>query len=213
MCQDKTEVIVFVEEEEKLKASAQLQSVKLRTTNQTKNLGVVMDSIWTATLRQIQSQPTITWRTYWGLKDVHLSGIWKKLVHVFIFSQLYYCNGVFAGLSKNIYQATAVDSEFCLIFSFSILTIFNLYLNAFRCFILLVCTFYVLWEALSIALLLKCAIQLNLPRLVLPRVSSYCDSRGWKRIYNKHRDDFKLKWCEIKSAANYCNFREGSLII
>lgn len=41
MChKDKTEVIVFVEE---LKASAQLQSVKLRTTNQTKNLGVVMD--------------------------------------------------------------------------------------------------------------------------------------------------------------------------
>lgn len=44
------------------------------------------------------------------------------------------------------------------------------------------------------------------------RVSSYCESRGWKRIYNKHRDDFKLKWCETKSAANYCNFREGSLI-
>lgn len=42
------------------------------------------------------------------------------------------------------------------------------------------------------------------------RVSSYCESRGWKRIYNKNRDDFKLKWCETKSAANYGNFREGS---
>lgn len=41
------------------------------------------------------------------------------------------------------------------------------------------------------------------------RVSSYCESRGWKRIYNKHREDFKLKWCETKSPANYRNFREG----
>ncbi|CAG01732.1 unnamed protein product, partial [Tetraodon nigroviridis] len=41
-------------------------------------------------------------------------------------------------------------------------------------------------------------------------VSSYCERKGWKRIYNKQRDDFKLKWCETKSAANYCNFREDS---
>lgn len=131
---------------------------------------------------------------------------------MFIFSRLYYCNGVFAGLSKKYIRQLQLIQNSILFFSFTILTIFNLYPNAFRCFILLVCTFYVLWEALSIAFLLKCAIQLNLPRLVLPRVSSYCESRGWKRIYNKHRDDFKLKWCEIKSAANYCNFREGSLI-
>lgn len=42
-------------------------------------------------------------------------------------------------------------------------------------------------------------------------VSGYCESRGWKRIYNKHREDFKLKWCETKAAANYYNFREGSV--
>lgn len=41
------------------------------------------------------------------------------------------------------------------------------------------------------------------------RVSSYCERKGWRRIYNKQRDDFKLKWCETKSSANYCNFREG----
>ncbi|XP_071331452.1 protein polyglycylase TTLL10 isoform X2 [Trachinotus anak] len=44
-------------------------------------------------------------------------------------------------------------------------------------------------------------------------VSNYCESRGWKRIYNKHREDFKLKWCETKSPANYCNFRKGEQLV
>ncbi|XP_041859149.1 protein polyglycylase TTLL10 isoform X2 [Melanotaenia boesemani] len=44
-------------------------------------------------------------------------------------------------------------------------------------------------------------------------VSDYCKSRGWKRIYNKHREDFKLKWCETKSIASYKNFREGEQLI
>ncbi|KAG8002861.1 Protein polyglycylase TTLL10 [Nibea albiflora] len=44
-------------------------------------------------------------------------------------------------------------------------------------------------------------------------VSSYCESRGWKRIYNKHREDFKLKWCETKSPVNYSNFREGEQLL
>lgn len=45
---------------------------------------------------------------------------------------------------------------------------------------------------------------------ILPlRVSGYCESRGWKRIHDRNRDDFKLKWCETKSTANYSNFREG----
>ncbi|XP_034552579.1 protein polyglycylase TTLL10 isoform X7 [Notolabrus celidotus] len=44
-------------------------------------------------------------------------------------------------------------------------------------------------------------------------VSAYCESRGWKRIHNKHREDFKLKWCETKSPPNYCNFREGEQLL
>ncbi|XP_075958196.1 protein polyglycylase TTLL10 [Anarhichas minor] len=44
-------------------------------------------------------------------------------------------------------------------------------------------------------------------------VSSYCESRGWKRIYHKDREDFKLKWCETKSPANYRNFREGEQLV
>ncbi|XP_033942077.1 protein polyglycylase TTLL10 isoform X4 [Pseudochaenichthys georgianus] len=44
-------------------------------------------------------------------------------------------------------------------------------------------------------------------------VSRYCESRGWKRIYNKQREDFKLKWCETKSQVNYSNFREGEQLV
>ncbi|XP_074538075.1 protein polyglycylase TTLL10 isoform X2 [Halichoeres trimaculatus] len=44
-------------------------------------------------------------------------------------------------------------------------------------------------------------------------VSSYCESRGWKRIHDKHREDFKLKWCETKSLSNYCNFRKGEQLV
>ena len=41
---DKTEVIVFGAKEEQLKVSTQLQSIMLKTTNQARHLGVVMDS-------------------------------------------------------------------------------------------------------------------------------------------------------------------------
>ncbi|XP_058497819.1 protein polyglycylase TTLL10 isoform X1 [Solea solea] len=44
-------------------------------------------------------------------------------------------------------------------------------------------------------------------------VSSYLESKGWRRIYNKHREDFKIKWCETKSPVNYCNFREGEQLM
>ncbi|XP_072223862.1 protein polyglycylase TTLL10 [Leuresthes tenuis] len=44
-------------------------------------------------------------------------------------------------------------------------------------------------------------------------VSNYCKSRGWQRIYNKHREDFKLKWSETKRPATYSNFREGEQLV
>ncbi len=43
------------------------------------------------------------------------------------------------------------------------------------------------------------------------RVVSYCESRGWQRIYDKTRMDYKLKWCENKSPAAYYSFRAGDL--
>uniref|UniRef100_A0A3Q3EQI8 Uncharacterized protein n=1 Tax=Labrus bergylta TaxID=56723 RepID=A0A3Q3EQI8_9LABR len=36
---------------------------------------------------------------------------------------------------------------------------------------------------------------------------------GWKMIHNKHRKDFKLKWCDTKSSAKYSNFREGEQLM
>ncbi|XP_055021843.1 protein polyglycylase TTLL10 [Boleophthalmus pectinirostris] len=44
-------------------------------------------------------------------------------------------------------------------------------------------------------------------------VCSYCESKGWTRIYNKQREDFKLKWCESRSKANYSSFRSGEQLI
>ncbi|CAL8389356.1 unnamed protein product [Arctogadus glacialis] len=44
-------------------------------------------------------------------------------------------------------------------------------------------------------------------------VSRYCEDRGWQRIHDQHRTDYKLKWCEIKSRANYHHFREGHQLL
>ncbi|KAJ0036572.1 hypothetical protein NQD34_005249, partial [Periophthalmus magnuspinnatus] len=44
-------------------------------------------------------------------------------------------------------------------------------------------------------------------------VCSYCESKGWTRIYNKQREDCRLKWCESRSPANYSNFRPGEQLI
>uniref|UniRef100_A0A8C2HSC4 Inactive polyglycylase TTLL10 n=1 Tax=Cyprinus carpio TaxID=7962 RepID=A0A8C2HSC4_CYPCA len=44
-------------------------------------------------------------------------------------------------------------------------------------------------------------------------VVSYCESRGWQRIYDKTRTDYKLKWCEAKSPAAYYSFKAGGQLI
>ncbi|XP_051518103.1 protein polyglycylase TTLL10 isoform X3 [Myxocyprinus asiaticus] len=44
-------------------------------------------------------------------------------------------------------------------------------------------------------------------------VVSYCESRGWQRIYDKTRLDYKLKWCETKSPATYYNFKAGGQLL
>ncbi|KAK1801806.1 hypothetical protein P4O66_022447, partial [Electrophorus voltai] len=44
-------------------------------------------------------------------------------------------------------------------------------------------------------------------------VVQYCESQGWQRIYDKTREDYKLKWCELKSSHNYYNFREGEQLV
>uniref|UniRef100_A0A673MA12 Protein polyglycylase TTLL10-like n=1 Tax=Sinocyclocheilus rhinocerous TaxID=307959 RepID=A0A673MA12_9TELE len=44
-------------------------------------------------------------------------------------------------------------------------------------------------------------------------VVSYCESRGWQRICDKTRTDYKLKWCETKSPAAYYSFKAGGQLI
>ncbi|KAM4703205.1 inactive polyglycylase TTLL10 [Rhinophrynus dorsalis] len=44
-------------------------------------------------------------------------------------------------------------------------------------------------------------------------VTTYCMSKGWQRIQDSKRVDYKLKWCETKSAATYYSFREGEQLL
>uniref|UniRef100_A0A8C9TPC3 Tubulin tyrosine ligase like 10 n=1 Tax=Scleropages formosus TaxID=113540 RepID=A0A8C9TPC3_SCLFO len=45
------------------------------------------------------------------------------------------------------------------------------------------------------------------------RLTAYCESKGWHRIYDKTREDYTLKWCETKSVLTYYNFREGEQLL
>lgn len=40
-------------------------------------------------------------------------------------------------------------------------------------------------------------------------IDEFLSSLGWERTLDKSRDDYKLKWCEIKSHNNYYSFKEG----
>ena len=99
---DKTEIIVFGAKEERLKVCAQLQLAMLKTTDQARNLGVVMDS----DLNFNSHMKMITKSAYYHLKNIsRVRGLMsqqdlEKLVHAFIFSRLDYCNSIFTGLPK-----------------------------------------------------------------------------------------------------------------
>ncbi|XP_036163462.1 inactive polyglycylase TTLL10 isoform X2 [Myotis myotis] len=44
-------------------------------------------------------------------------------------------------------------------------------------------------------------------------ISSYCKSKGWQRIQDSQREDYKLKWCEVKCRDSYLHFREGEQLL
>ncbi|KAM7139428.1 inactive polyglycylase TTLL10 isoform 1-T3 [Macrochelys suwanniensis] len=44
-------------------------------------------------------------------------------------------------------------------------------------------------------------------------VSIYCRSKGWQRVHDNKREDYKLKWCETKSRETYYNFKEGEQLL
>ncbi|OCT72581.1 hypothetical protein XELAEV_18035562mg [Xenopus laevis] len=44
-------------------------------------------------------------------------------------------------------------------------------------------------------------------------VSAYCASKGWQRIFDSKREDYRLKWCEVKSSNTYYAFKTGEQIV
>ncbi|EFB23742.1 hypothetical protein PANDA_020163, partial [Ailuropoda melanoleuca] len=44
-------------------------------------------------------------------------------------------------------------------------------------------------------------------------IGSYCRSKGWRRIRDSRREDYTLKWCEVKCRDNYHSFREGEQLL
>uniref|UniRef100_F6RC38 Uncharacterized protein n=1 Tax=Monodelphis domestica TaxID=13616 RepID=F6RC38_MONDO len=44
-------------------------------------------------------------------------------------------------------------------------------------------------------------------------ISSYCRNKGWQRIHDNRREDYKLKWCETKCRDTYYSFREGEQLL
>ncbi|XP_058575483.1 inactive polyglycylase TTLL10 isoform X2 [Neofelis nebulosa] len=44
-------------------------------------------------------------------------------------------------------------------------------------------------------------------------ISSYCKGKGWQRIEDSRREDYKLKWCEVKCRDSYYSFREGEQLL
>ncbi|KAM6174161.1 LOW QUALITY PROTEIN: inactive polyglycylase TTLL10 [Erethizon dorsatum] len=43
-------------------------------------------------------------------------------------------------------------------------------------------------------------------------ISAYCRSKGWQRTQDS-REDYRLKWCEIKCRDNYHSFQEGQQLL
>ncbi|XP_067873087.1 protein polyglycylase TTLL10-like [Heterodontus francisci] len=44
-------------------------------------------------------------------------------------------------------------------------------------------------------------------------VVTYCENRGWKRIFDNNRGDYIFKWSEYKMLSNYQNFRPGRQLL
>lgn len=99
---EKTEIIVFGPKEERLKVSAYLDSMTLKSTNHTRNLGVIMDS----DLNFNSHIKTITKSAYYHLTNIaRIKGFLskqdtEKLVCAFSFSRLDYCNAVTSSLRQ-----------------------------------------------------------------------------------------------------------------
>ncbi len=99
---NKTEVIVFRAKEKRLQVTTELQSIHLKTTNQARNLGVMMDSdlYFEKHIKEITKSAYYHLKNISRINDLMSQQDLEKLVHAFIFSWLDYCNSVFTGLPK-----------------------------------------------------------------------------------------------------------------
>ena len=111
--QDKTEVIVFGNKEKRIAVSKHLESLSLKTRDQVRNLGVLIDSDLTFS-SHIKS---ITKTAFYQLKNIsRVKGFMsqtdqEKLIHAFISSRLDYCNGLLTGLpQKSIKQLQLIQN-------------------------------------------------------------------------------------------------------
>lgn len=95
-------MIVFGAREKRLQVTTELQSIHLKTTNQARYLGVMIDS----DLNFDKHIKAITKSAYYQLKNISRikdpmsQQDLEKLVNAFICSQLDYCNSVFTGPPK-----------------------------------------------------------------------------------------------------------------
>ena len=111
--QDKTEVIVFGNKEKRIAVSKHLESLSLKTRDQVRNLGVLIDSDLTFS-SHIKS---ITKTAFYQLKNIsRVKGFMsqtdqEKLIHAFISSRIDYCNGLLTGLpQKSIQQLQFIQN-------------------------------------------------------------------------------------------------------
>ena len=92
-------MIIFGAKEERLRTSAQLQTIMSKATDKARNL---MDS----DLNFNSHIRSVTISAYYHLKNIaRVKGLMcqqhlEKRIHAFIFSRLDYCNGVFTGIHK-----------------------------------------------------------------------------------------------------------------
>ncbi|KAK0143133.1 hypothetical protein N1851_018750 [Merluccius polli] len=108
-----SEVIVFGNKEKRIAVGKHLESLSLKTRDQVRNLGVLIDSDLTFS-SHIKS---ITKTAFYHLKNIsRVKGFMsqtdqEKLIHAFISSRLDYCNGLLTGLpQKSIKQLQLIQN-------------------------------------------------------------------------------------------------------
>lgn len=108
---DKTEVIVFGNQEKRVTVSKHLESLSVETKDQVRNLGVLIDSDLTFN-SHIKS---VTKTAFYQLKNIsRIKGFMsqidqEKLIHAFISHRLDNCNGLLTGLHPKKYQTAAAS--------------------------------------------------------------------------------------------------------